>query len=180
MAGHGFPANYGTTDLARALAILIFLLLPILEIAGFVLVGSKIGVLSTIALVVASGIAGAALLRWQGMGAVRRVRREMEASGNPGRELAHGAMIFLAGVLLLMPGFITDIAGLLLFIPPVRDLVWRLLRDRLPATTSYTVYTGRGFRRRDSSTIDLDEDDYSVERPPERPAERPHQRIDRG
>ena len=110
---------------------LFILALPFIEIAAFILVGGKIGVLWTIALVVLSSIAGALLLRIQGFGALNRIRDEVEAGRNPGRELAHGAMIMLAAVLLLIPGFVTDIIGLLLFIPPVRDLAWRFLKRRI-------------------------------------------------
>ena len=60
-----------------------------------------------------------------------RIRAELDAGRDPGRELAHGAMIVLAGVLLLIPGFVTDMFGLLLFIPPVRDVAWRFLKRRV-------------------------------------------------
>jgi UPF0716 protein FxsA len=140
---------------------LIFLLLPLVEIAGFVVVGRQIGVLWTIALVIAAALAGAALLRHQGLGVMNRIRAEMEAGRDPGREMAHGAMIVLAAVLLLIPGFVTDIFGLLLFIPPVRELAWRFLRRRVDLRTEFFsaggVRNGRGRGR----TIDLGEEDYS-------------------
>lgn len=102
------------------LPFLIFLV-PILEIATFVVVGSHIGVLATLLLVMATSVAGAALLRIQGLGTLARIRAQVDRGALPDRELAHGAMIFVAGLLLLMPGFLTDVVGLLLFIPPVRD-----------------------------------------------------------
>jgi UPF0716 protein FxsA len=143
--------------------------LPILEIAVFVMVGSKIGVLWTIALVVLSAVAGSMLLRVQGFGALTRIRREMEAGRDPGREVAHGAMIMLAGILLLIPGFVTDILGLLLFIPPVRELAWRFLKQRV-AVTSFGIGTG-GFRpgAKRGKTIDLDEEDYQRQPNPKSP-----------
>ena len=106
---------------------------------------------------------GAILLRIQGFGVLTRIRDEIEAGRDPGRELAHGVMIMLAGILLLIPGFVTDIIGLLLFIPPVRDLAWRFLKDRV-------IVRGLDFGdllrrlsrpRRGGKTIDLDEDEYS-------------------
>lgn len=144
---------------------LFLLALPFLEIAGFVIVGREIGVLSTLALVVASGILGAILLRVQGFGVMTRVHQELDTGGDPSRELAHGAMILLAGVLLLIPGFVTDIIGLLLFLPPVRDAAWHFLRSRV-------FISARGFggferpsagstARSRSKTIDLDADEYS-------------------
>jgi len=139
------------------LAILIGL--PILEIATFIMVGSEIGVLLTIALIVLSGIAGAILLRIQGFGALKRIQAEMAAGRDPGRQLAHGAMIMLAGILLLLPGFITDVLGLLLFIPPVRELAWRILKRRMVIVSSFGS-RGGSFRPERSKTIDLDEDDF--------------------
>ncbi|TIY00988.1 MAG: membrane protein FxsA, partial [Mesorhizobium sp.] len=92
------------------------LALPLLEIAGFVVVGRQVGALATVGLVLASSIAGALLLRYQGFGVMTRVRAEMDAGRDPSRQLAHGAMIVLAAILLIIPGFITDIFGILLFL----------------------------------------------------------------
>ena len=152
------PRRYDTLSF-----ILLFILaLPVVEIAVFVVVGSKIGVLWTIALVILSGVAGSLLLRIQGFGALNRIRAEVDAGRDPGRELAHGAMIMLAAVLLLIPGFVTDVIGLLLFVPPVRDAAWRLLRQRVVVAGSFSSGFG-GFRNRkaDDKTIDLDAEDYS-------------------
>lgn len=140
---------------------LILLLLPLVEIAGFVIVGSQIGVLWTIVLVLASSVAGASLLRYQGFGVIRRMQAEVQAGRDPGREIAHGAMILLAAVLLLIPGFVTDIFGLLLFIPAVRELAWRFLKRRVDVTTGF-VFTGNGGPGSGRGrVIDLDERDYS-------------------
>jgi UPF0716 protein FxsA len=151
--------------------ILLFILaLPIVEIAVFVVVGSKIGVLWTIALVILSGVVGSLLLRVQGFGALNRIRAELDAGRDPGRELAHGAMIMLAAVLLLIPGFVTDVIGLLLFVPPVRDAAWRFLRQRVVVAGSFSSGFG-GFRNRkpDDKTIDLDAQDYSRTPDPKSP-----------
>jgi UPF0716 protein FxsA len=148
---------------------LILIGLPLLEIAGFVIVGSEIGVLWTIALVVLSSILGSILLRIQGFGALTRIRRELEAGHDPGRELAHGAMIMLAGILLLIPGFVSDILGLLLFIPPVRDLVWRFLKQRIVVGSFGAGVDGFRANRRGSKTIDLDAEDFSRTPDPKSP-----------
>jgi len=138
---------------------LFLLVLPLLEIAGFVVVGRQIGALATVGLVIASSIAGGLLLRHQGLGVMARIRAEMEAGHDPSRQLAHGAMIVVAAVLLIVPGFITDIIGILLFLPPVRDLAWRLLKGRVVVASEFTT---AGFRSRQrGKTIDLDDDDYS-------------------
>lgn len=143
----------------------VMLAVPLAEIATFVVVGSQIGVLATIALVLLTAITGAFLLRIQGLGALERIRTEMERGNTPGRDLVHGVMIMAAGLLLLVPGFLTDTLGLLLFVPPVRDAVWRFLRTRVVVTGVRTASGGHRPRGgpRDGRTIDLDEDDYSRE-----------------
>jgi UPF0716 protein FxsA len=154
---------------------LFLLALPFLEIAGFVIVGSQIGVLYTLALVIASGILGAILLRVQGFGIMARIRSELDAGRDqaldPGRELANGVMILLAGLLLLIPGFVTDIIGLLFLLPPVRAIAWRFLRDRVVVSAgSFGGFARPGARsgarrsdrQRDGKTIDLDADEYSA------------------
>lgn len=149
--------------------ILFLIALPIVEIATFVIVGSRIGVLWTIALVVLASIAGMALLRIQGFEVLTRIRRELDAGRSPGRELAHGVMIMLAGILLLIPGFVTDVLGLLLFIPPVRDLAWRLLRRRIVVTSFGTGFGSFRATRPDGKTIDLDTRDFSRTPDPKSP-----------
>lgn len=139
---------------------------PLAEIAAFVVVGGEIGALATVALVVATSMLGAILLRIQGFGALSRIRATMEAGGSPGRDLVHGLMIMTAGVLLLLPGFITDIIGLLLFIPPVREFAWRLVRHRIVVVETQAAWHGQ---KRDR-TIDLDAEDFSREAEAKRPA----------
>ena len=147
----------------RLFVSIFILLLPLIEIAGFIVVGRQIGVLPTIGLVMAAVLAGVVLLRFQGLGAIARIRRASETGAIPGRELADGAMIMLAGILLVVPGFVTDIMGLLLFIGPVRTLVWRYLGSRITVVTA-TGFGGRA-RRADDMTIDLAEDEYSRAKP---------------
>lgn len=140
---------------------LFLLLLPLIEIAGFVIVGRQIGVFPTLALTLATSVAGGMLLRHQGFGVMARIRNEVAAGHDPSRELAHGVMILLAGLLLVIPGFFTDIIGILLFLPPVRDLGWNFLRRRVDFTVDYRSMGGFGRQRDRGKTIDLDEADYS-------------------
>jgi UPF0716 protein FxsA len=142
-----------------SLIALMLLALPIAEIAMFIVVGSHIGVLATIALIFASSAAGAVLLRWQGLGAMQRMRIAIERREEPGREVADGMMIALAGLLLITPGFITGALGLLLFIPPVRRIVWNAIGLRF----STVVVRPSGARR--GSVIDLDADEYRRNEP---------------
>lgn len=138
---------------------LLVLLLPLIEIAGFVLVGGAIGVLPTLGLVLASAVLGVILLRVQGLGTLVRARAEMAADGDPGRALAHGAMVVIAAILLIVPGFFTDILGLLLFLPPVRDFAWRRLRGRVFVAGNFA--SGFSRNRTRGRTIDLDDDEFS-------------------
>jgi UPF0716 protein FxsA len=152
----------------RALIIpLLFLLMPLAEIAAFIFVGREIGVGMTLLLVLASAIAGAVLLRIQGLGVLRKIQQASQTGTDPGRQLVHGAMIVIAAFLLIIPGFISDVVGLLLFIPAVRDLGWSLIKNRLTIVT-----TGGGFsrgpdpdrgspHRSGPQIIDLDEDEFS-------------------
>ncbi|WFU01796.1 membrane protein FxsA [Rhizobium sp. CB3171] len=117
-------------------------LMPLAEIAGFIIVGKMVGVWATLGLVILSALLGAALLRIQGIGILQRISAESRNGGDPGREMVHGAMIVVAAFLLMLPGFISDIIGLLLFIPAVRELAWTVLRKRIVVLGS-----SRAFRR---------------------------------
>jgi UPF0716 protein FxsA len=110
---------------------LILLILPIIEIVLFIEVGGLIGTWPTIGLVVLTGILGAALVRRQGLSALRLARARMAAGENPGWLLADGAMTLLAGVLLVVPGFFTDALGLALLVPALRRWIWHRLAPRL-------------------------------------------------
>ncbi|MEZ2130014.1 MULTISPECIES: FxsA family protein [unclassified Sinorhizobium] len=141
--------------------------MPLVEIAGFIIVGKAIGLWATLGLVILSIFAGLALLRIQGIGILQRISAESRNGGVPGRDLVHGAMIVLAALLLLLPGFVSDILGLLLFIPAVRDLAWKYLSQRIIILGSAGPFA-RGNNARPSGTrnapvVDLDEKDYHRE-----------------
>ncbi|MBY8916482.1 membrane protein FxsA [Nitratireductor sp. L1-7-SE] len=143
----------------------LLLAIPLAEIAMFVVVGSQIGVFPTLGLVLVTAIAGSILLRIQGFGVVRRIQETMNEGGVPGRDLVHGMMIMVAGVLLLTPGFITDTLGFLLFVPAIRDAGWKFLRSRIvilggPASAGGRHANPHG-RDTGPQTIDLSADDYS-------------------
>lgn len=106
----------------------LFIAVPIVEIYVIVRVGELIGVLPTLALLVADALLGSLLLRHQGRGAWRRFNAALAERRFPGREVADGLMIAVGGTLLLTPGFVTDVFGALLLIPPSRAIVRRLMR----------------------------------------------------
>lgn len=143
----------------RLLSFLPFILLaiPLAEIAVFIAVGRQIGLAATLLLVVATAVAGSILLRIQGLGTLGRIRQALAEGAVPGRDLVHGALIVLAGFLLITPGFITDLLGLLLFVPGLRDRIHAGLRHSL------RVVEPGGFRRDRAGTIDLGRDDYSAD-----------------
>lgn len=142
----------------------ILLLMPLAEIATFVFVGKAIGVLATLGLTLLAVFAGLALLRIQGAGVLQRLQKESRTNANPGREIVHGAMIVVAAMLLIIPGFLTDILGILLFVPFVRDFIWSFIGPRVTVfRTSSFSYQGAGgetSRPKDGPIIDLDEDDF--------------------
>ncbi|MDM9624497.1 FxsA family protein [Rhizobium sp. S152] len=141
------------------------LLMPLAEIAGFVVVGKMIGLWLTLALVLLSFIAGMTLLRRQGIGILRRMQAEGQSGALPGRELLRPAMFVIASLLLIIPGFITDIIAILMFIPPVRDLAWRYISRRFVVVGSKGGFTAssRPGRQSDPKVVDLDEEDYRRE-----------------
>ncbi len=103
--------------------LVLFLIVPIVELAVIIQVGQAIGVVPTIATLIGVSVVGSWLVKREGMGVWRRFRQQMEAGHVPGRELADGVMIMLAGALLLTPGFVTDVFGILLLLPPVRAAI---------------------------------------------------------
>jgi len=154
----------------RSLVPLFVLALPFLEIAGFIVVGSKIGVLATLGLIILSIFLGVFLLRLQGLGLIQKIREETAAGRTPKRELVHGVMLVFAAFLLIIPGFITDIIGLLLFIPAVRDFGWRCISDRVVVVDSGDRRRGRPDTSRiKDRVIELDPEDYSSKPDPDSP-----------
>ena len=105
--------------------------LPLIEIGLFVTLGGVIGLWATLAWVIGTGFAGVALIRAQGMRGMVDLRRETDLIRNPLTPLAHGALKVLAGMLLILPGFLTDALGLLLLIPPLRGLLIAGLAARI-------------------------------------------------
>src|SRR3954466_10525065 len=108
--------------------VLLFIVVPILELWVIIEVGSLIGVVPTLLLLLADALLGSLLLRHQGRGAWQRFNKAIAEHRFPGKEVADGLLIAIGGTLLLAPGFLTDIVGLLFLIPPTRAIVRGLLR----------------------------------------------------
>ncbi|WP_295530862.1 FxsA family protein [uncultured Thioclava sp.] len=153
---------------------LAFLAVPLIEIGLFIKVGGMIGLGPTLAIVVITAVLGTTLVRREGARALEDLRRSLNELSDPSRPLAHGAMILVAGVLLLTPGFFTDALGLLLLIPGVRNWVMTRLASRV--TVARFEMGGGPFppggadRRRphDPDVIDAEEIDEITPRTPPR------------
>ncbi|MEX0346294.1 MAG: FxsA family protein [Rhizobiaceae bacterium] len=151
---------------------LLLLAIPLMEIAAFIVIGGQIGVLATLVMVFVTAVIGSILLRIQGFGLINKIRRETDQGRVPGRELVHGVMILIAGVLLLTPGFVTDTLGFLLFVPAIRDIGWNFVKDRIVVAAGPGMGSQGGFggpRHPGGKTIDLDEDDFTSSGNPDSP-----------
>lgn len=118
--------------------LLLFIAIPLIEIALFIQIGGIIGLGWTLAIVFLTAIIGSSLVRQQGSLALRQLQQSFNALSDPTEPLAHGAMILFSGVLLLTPGFFTDAVGFALLIPPVRQWVFTRLRARM-SVQSFTM-----------------------------------------
>ena len=145
--------------------VLLFIVVPLAELWVILQVGSAIGAPATIALLVADSILGSWLLRRSGRRAWARFTTALGSGTVPTNEVADGAMILFGGALMLTPGFLTDILGLLLLLPPTRALLRPLLLRRVPVLLVRPTVAGppRAGRRRPTS-YDVDgtvvEDDH--------------------
>ena len=110
--------------------ILLFTLLPLVELSLLLRIGEWLGAGATVGLVVVTGVIGAWLARREGARTWGRVQADIAAGRMPGEELLHALLVFVAGVVLVTPGVITDVAGLLLLARPTREVVTRRLRKR--------------------------------------------------
>ena len=140
----------------------IFIAVPLIEIALFIKVGGWLTLWPTLGIVLGSAMLGTWLMRQQGARALADLRRSMSELTDPTEPLAHGALILLAGALLITPGFLTDTIGLLLLIPPVRRWVMRRIgkharMERVVVGGSYTAQPDpRGPSGSDGTVIDGD------------------------
>lgn len=114
----------------------LFVLVPFVELALLIWIGRWVGFLPTMALVLSTGILGAALARREGLRALTAIQAELAAGRIPGRSLMVGAAVLVGGAFLLTPGILTDVAGLLLLFPPSRNVVFRWVRRRLEKAVS--------------------------------------------
>jgi UPF0716 protein FxsA len=110
--------------------LLLFVVVPIAELYVIIQIGEAIGVLPTIALLIADSVLGAALMRSQGRVAWMRFNAALAEGRAPGREVMDGVLVIFGGAFLLTPGFLSDILGVILLLPPTRAIVRRVLLKR--------------------------------------------------
>ncbi|RYE09134.1 MAG: FxsA family protein [Hyphomicrobiales bacterium] len=136
--------------------LLSLLALPLVEIALFIVIGQTIGLVPTLLGVLLTAVIGGLVLRWQGMAAVNEMRLRMSRGELPARAMGDTMLIGLAGVLLLLPGYFTDLIGILLLLPWTRELIYRLL-----ARNFRVVEVAPGsYRNTQPDLIELDQDDW--------------------
>lgn len=124
--------------------LLIFVVLPVIEMWLLIKVGSVIGALPTVVLVLLIAVAGVALLRRQGLSTLVRSNQKLESGQLPAQEMVEAMILAVSGVLLVIPGFFTDFFGILGLIPPLRR---RLARRMMAAGFVQGGFQGAPFRR---------------------------------
>jgi UPF0716 protein FxsA len=150
--------------------LVLFILVPIAELAILIQVGQAIGVWWTIALLIADSILGSLLMRSQGRAAWRRFNDAIRTGRVPAKEVLDGVLVIFGGALLLTPGFLTDVLGLVLLLPPSRAVVRAILVRRLGDRMIASVATPPGPQRapRSRPGMDYDVEGHAVDVDPER------------
>jgi UPF0716 protein FxsA len=155
------------------LLILLFIVVPIAELYVIIQVGQAIGALPTIAILIADSVLGSWLLRSQGRNVWRRFNEALASGRPPARETADGALVILGGALMITPGFLSDILGLFLLLPPTRALVRAYLTRRVFGRVIVAM-PGPGPRARPPRRVRPDDDvvDGTATEIPDRELER--------
>ncbi len=135
---------------------LLFVAVPLIEIALFIKVGGFLGLWPTLGIVVATAFLGTWLVRAQGVAAMNRLRGSFSQLQDPTQPLADGAMILFAGALLLTPGFFTDAIGFLLLFPPFRAAAFQYFKKRVKVQTFTTGAPPPHQTRQPDNVIDGD------------------------
>jgi UPF0716 protein FxsA len=142
------------------LLVALFVVVPILEIYVIIQVGQAIGALWTIALLIVDSIAGSLLMKSQGRAAWRRFQLAVSEGRVPAREVLDGVLVIFGGAFLLTPGFLSDIAGALLLLPPTRAVIRRIVARRFTFSLLRDIPSPRVRRPRPSGGGG---EDYDVE-----------------
>jgi len=146
--------------------IVIFIVVPLAELYVIFQVGDAIGIPLTIAILVADSLIGSMLLKAQGRAVWRRFNETMQAGRIPHREVIDGVLVIFGGAFLITPGFLTDVIGLMLLLPPTRALFRRLVTGRLGARAAVAAgdYTNARVQSRRDRSGDWDVEGTATER----------------
>jgi UPF0716 protein FxsA len=151
------------------LLIAVFIVVPLAELYVILQVGDAIGAVWTILLLAADSVVGSLLLRAQGRTVWRRFNGALGEGRMPHREVIDGVLVIFGGAFLITPGFLTDIVGLLLLIPPTRALIRRLVARRLGRRIAVGVVGGTARARRpDADDLDVEGTATEYDAPPRR------------
>lgn len=149
----------------QRLLFLPFVLVPLIEIALFIMIGQTIGLVPTLLGVLVTALIGSVLIRRQGLSLLFEIQTLANRGQLPARQIVEGIMLAVAGALLLTPGYFTDTIGFVLLVPPVRHALYSWLKSRVTVTGFAAGATagsasGPGAPPRDPDVIDLDDDDW--------------------
>lgn len=128
-------------------ALLLFVAMPIVEIAVMLKVGDAIGWFTTLSIVILTAVIGTTLLRQQGLATLNKARQRLDAGEMPAQQMLEGMLLLLGGVLLLTPGFVTDAFGFVCLIPVTRQWLASLIARRSVVGVSGVTGFGRGAPR---------------------------------
>ena len=117
--------------------VLLFTIVPVIELAILISVGRHIGLINTISIVLLTGVAGALLAKSQGLMILKKMQQDLNMGRMPADKMIDGVMILCGGLLLLTPGFITDFIGFMVLIPYTRHLIKKLLKDKIKKQIQY-------------------------------------------
>ncbi len=158
--------------------LLLFILVPAIELALLLEVGSHLGTLPTLGLIAATGVVGASLARRQGLAVLGRAQDQMARGELPAGSLADGVMILVAGAFLITPGILTDAFGFLLLVPVFREVVRSVAMNRLRKAIEenrvHVDVAGMGFPSEAGPVIDVPPEPFEPREPPPPPKYKVH------
>ena len=140
--------------------LLLFVLIPIIELYLLLQLGARIGFMPTLGLIVLTGALGATLARQQGLSALAKIQNELKSGRPPAMEMVEGALIVVGGIVLLTPGILTDLFGFALMIPKFRKSFAERLKCGFGSSFVRTLTSGfqahgSNFKKKDDDVIDV-------------------------
>jgi UPF0716 protein FxsA len=146
--------------------LLLFIIVPVIELILLIEIGQLIGTLPTIALIIFTGALGAFLARRQGVQVILRMRSELQAGQLPASSIFDGVIILVAGAFLITPGILTDTVGFLCLVPATRRVIKRAIWSRMERAIQNgqiftTTYSGPGYQDKAEDVIIINHDDYN-------------------